>query len=207
MGLDALMMMPPIGDVQDRMGSLLSELQARARVMQASQPWRPDGFSQQATALHEGAHVVVAHYERFVVKSARIYRAACGNWVGHTEHEILGNSAAEFFALMRVTIAGRRAEMIFRGEKFFCVRSGLHELALVRAYMNGEALLAELAEVDEILFAHRPTVYRIADLLIRDGEIKADRLASMLAPILPRTRPPRIRDAHELRAIAHDPLL
>jgi hypothetical protein len=204
---------------------LLAELQQESLALQ---PWQPNEFSQHSAALHEAAHCVVAAREGYALKSARIFRGPTGTWLGDfwidwpEKMMTVDTQTPEFLANLRIYLAGRRGELLFLHDRF-CLRAGLDELAYALLMImpclvaqtdgDGEAaneLYASawettLAEIDETLFAHRQIVKSIADRLIRKGSLRSHKLAQLVAPVLPRTEQPRIRAAHEVRAV-FDPL-
>lgn len=206
---------------------LLEELAGEARQLQ---PWRPNEFDQRAAALHEASHCVVAAREGYPLKSARIFRSH-DNWLGdfwidrplRTMHSDM--RSPEYLAHLRIALAGRRGELLFRGCEF-CLRAGLEELAYVLIMImpalafaypddHGERCLEKhyapfwgtmLAEVDETLLAHSAVVHAIAEILIKQSTASKRQLASALAAVPARTEPPRIRSLDELSITAHDPL-
>jgi hypothetical protein len=140
------------------------------------QPWRPNEFNQRSAAIHEASHCVVAAREGLALKSAQI-KCTGGVWLGDfwldwPEGTLmsLDMNTPEFLAHLRITLAGRRGELLFLGDDF-CLRAGLDELAyaslmilpaLVFQAQGNEATSDELygplwettlAEVDEALLA------------------------------------------------------
>ena len=200
---------------------MLAELQQEANELQ---PWQPDEFSQHSAAIHEASHCVVTAREGFTLKTARIFQSH-GNWLGdfwidwpeETMHTDL--LSPEFMAHLRITLAGRRGELLFLGNEF-CLRAGLDELTYALLMIipaltvqAGEAALklygpaweTLLAEVDETLLEHHKSVAAIADRLMKKGSLRSHKLSRLVAPVPSRSEQPRLRAQHELHVV-YDPL-
>jgi hypothetical protein len=200
---------------------LLTELADEANQIQ---PWRANQFSQRAAALHEASHCVVATREGYPLKTAAISQQH-GVWLGEfwldiDKHE---SDRETLLAHLRITLAGRRGELLFTQP--FCLWAGLDELAYALLIVmiplaedsKDNRLVAEhytpfwgtlLAEVDDVLLAHRGAVHTLADQLMWRGRLDREELMDVVAGIPKRDAPPPIRSLSELKltGIAHDPL-
>jgi hypothetical protein len=191
------------------------------------QPSYVGEFNQRAAALHEASHCVVSVREGYPLKTAAISRQY-GHWLGEfwLDVERLEGDREILLAHLRITLAGRRGELLFTDP--FSLRAGLDELAYAllmviiplteAAHARGckewpaeeyEALWGTLlAETDETLMAHEDIVHAIADRLMLQGRLDGAALAALTAAVPKRVIPPPVRSLSELRArgIAHDPL-
>ena len=190
------------------------------------QPLRPGEFDQRSAAAHEAAHCVVAAREGFALRSARIFRGP-GAWLGEfwidwpTATMSIDLFGPGLLTQLRIILAGRRGELLFRGDAF-SLRAGLDELAyalmMIVPWLAKQSGYAEtwndelysrawettLAEVDETLLGQRQAVETIADRLIRQGSLQGPELAALLTAVAARTAPPPIRA--EPPGVAFDPL-
>ncbi|MHC2578741.1 hypothetical protein ACVI1J_008981 [Bradyrhizobium diazoefficiens] len=203
---------------------LLNELWQEANDLQ---PWQPDEFDQRSAAIHEASHCVVVAREGYTPKDARVFQSD-GIWLGdfHIDwpeatmrHDV---GSPEFFAHLRIILAGRRGELLFLGDKF-CLRAGLDELTYalmmimpaIMAQTDGDRKACHelygstwetlLADIDETLFSHRQTVMAIAKKLTQKGSLRSRKLSQLVAPVQPRSAQPPLRMPDELH-VAYDPL-
>lgn len=196
---------------------LLSELVAEADQLQP--PYRGE-FSQRAAAEHEASHCVVAAREGDAVTSAAIWSTNNG-WLGEyvrdQEKVAVDMKSEAFLAHLRITLAGRRGELLFQGNKF-CLRAGLEELAYALITVMVPVAVHDgdrnayyhslwgtlLSEVDETLLTYKAVVHDIADELMRCGALQSGKLSPALAVITKRNGPPPLRS--EIKLSADDPL-
>lgn len=186
----------------------LADLIAEAH---AVRPHRPGEFTRHAAAVHEASHCVIAKIEGKKPKYAAIWREG-DDWVG--ENFVAGKTEEVDFlqdhdkalAYFRITLAGRRGELLFEPE--FCPRAGLDELAyvltVIMIVIKGMGLDplgddyfrvwgTQLAEIDEGLRRYERVVREIADRLIRFGSVDRKYLTKALASVEKRKSPPPIR--------------
>jgi hypothetical protein len=169
------------------------------------QPPKPGEFTQRAAAIHEASHCVVAHVEGKKTKYAAIWRKD-GNWFG--EHWLAEKSQLidtkeepeKALASLRITLAGRRGELLFEPE--FCLRAGLDELVfaqlMIIAVSKGmgndpsDVWGTTLLEIDDTLSKYEPIVRRIADKLITLDKVDRWQLARALSSVEARKSEPPI---------------
>jgi hypothetical protein len=186
-------------------------------------PPRFGEFAQQAAAIHEAAHCVIAAREGLTMRYVQIARLD-GEWIGENMCESGGYDidpeSELFLAHMRMALAGRRGELLFC--KNFCLRAGIDELAYVQtmlllplmykfgcdaALQHYEAFwLAILAEIDASLLKYKTVVHDLADKLMQHGKVRSRKLARALSIVAKRDGPPPFRTLTELHSVVPDPL-
>jgi hypothetical protein len=170
------------------------------------QPPKPGEFTHRAAAIHEASHCVVAHVEGKKTKYAALWRKD-NNWLG--EHMLAAKlelldpkeNPEKALADLRITLAGRRGELLFEPE--FCLRAGLDELVYVQVMIIALSQLTgnnssdvwgtTLVEIDETLRKYEPVVRKIADKLMLLGKVNRWQLAEALSSVEVPKSPPTIR--------------
>jgi hypothetical protein len=197
---------------------LLTELTGEAN---QRQPPFAGEFGERAAALHEASHCAVAVREGYPLKTAAIERQRNGLWLGEFWLDIpaFTGERETFLAHLRITLAGRRGELLFTDP--FCMRAGLNELAY--ALLMVMIPLAEvprgemeqhypilwgslLAEVDDTLRAYSGVVHEIADRLMRVGRLHGEELMACCRDIPARPAPPALRSRLAVETVTYDPL-